>query len=127
ERAQGLRLREARVGAQRPVVRGDRRAQRQQGSLWLAAREQDAALLQGQLALDAGGAALEEVLDLGPETLGDDAQDPDRWPRLAHLDLVKERSAHVAADDLREAQALVRSAASDALPGGRFAFRAGRG
>jgi len=81
----------------------------------LALQDQDAAPLQRQLAFDARLLALEEVLHLGAEALGDHPQHADRRPRLAELYLVQKGSTEVVADDLGQAHAPLVADSLDAL------------
>ena len=59
--------------------------------------------------------ALEQVLDLGAEALRDYAQEPDRGPRLIHLDLVEKGAAEVVANHFGQAHAAIVADPADPL------------
>src|SRR5437870_5570188 len=65
--------------------------------------------------VDPGLVAFEQVLDLRPQSLGDHAEQANRWTRLAHLHLVQEGAAEVVAHDLGEAHAAVLADPPDPL------------
>jgi hypothetical protein len=110
-----LRVGEPGVGSERPVVAVDRRPDRDQRPAGVALEQENARFLHGQLTLDAGLPPLEQVLDLGAEPVGDDPQDPDRRPRLAHLHLVEEGTAEVVSDHGRKTHPAIGSDPADTL------------
>ncbi len=68
-------------------------------------QQEEARPLERELAIKAREAALEQVVDLGTEPAGDDAQQPSGGLCLAELHLVEEGPAEVPAGHLGQAEA----------------------
>jgi len=81
----------------------------------VAARKLEASLLEGDLAVEAGGGAVEEVVDRSAEAVGDHPQDADGRAALVQLDLVQEGPAEVGAGHLGEADPALPAELSDAV------------
>src|SRR5205814_5994347 len=97
-------LGESGIGADRPrsLVKA---AQADERPLRLAPQQQDPRALERELSIDLRRAALEQVVDVSAEPVGDDTQHSQRRLCPSELDLAQERPREVPASDLGQADA----------------------
>jgi hypothetical protein len=116
ESSQSLCLAKPCVAAERPLGRIDGRSQGSERPARITPRNEHAAFLERQLALDAGKATFQQVIHLRPEPPGDHPEDASRGLAASELDLVQEGAAEVIAADPGEAHAALLAHATDSLP-----------